>query len=194
MFDFTRNLIESDSNRVEESDANGLPLSNLGRSPYWGVAFHSHRNETPWFAVVSIPEHLRDRMPNRNFTIHLSEHSDERDASYVAGKFNENIEENFEEFLRVGQLHWRPTGGIPQWNHPAVESPPRQNRRQARYIRRNRRVIPEVRIDNRWGRDILHKVFKGYMKELRKYGKDMVIHDLSNLTVNEFSLRYGIEV
>ena len=56
-----------------------------------------------------------------------------------------------------------------------------------------RRRIRPVTIDNRKGEDIIRKVFfKEYLEDLKKFGRDTVLREMKILTVNEFSLRYGL--
>jgi len=63
-------------------------------------------------------------------------------------------------------------------------------RRGGNWVRR--RVRP-VTIDNRKGEDIIRKVFfKEYLEDLKKFGRDTVLREMKILTVNEFSLRYGL--
>ena len=62
-------------------------------------------------------------------------------------------------------------------------------RRGGSWVRRRTRPVS---IDNRWGEEIIRKVFKTHIPSLKKFGRETVLQEMKILTVIEFSLRYGL--
>ena len=172
-------------------DSNGFILSSNTNtsSGYHGVVTDPGRFD--WRAAINVPTQFRHYMPADNPVLILqSNNSIAHLANVVRTFYYDKVdtigwESAIREVYRVGHGNW----GLDIITSIIDLDLDRHGVSLARVVNRLRRSVV---IDNRIGEKFIREIYKSYIPSLKKFGRDVVLSDIKILTVNEFSLRYGL--
>jgi hypothetical protein len=183
-------------------DKNGVILANTVASTtgLHGVVIHtagSVERGDPLRAQASVPEQFSHLMPNDNKNLVLRSGSSLSTLAWVVKTFHENVDSRgwpamIHEVVNVtGHYGWG-LDIVAPITDADLDGIVVTRVVDNDYQPTRRRRVRSEKIDSRWGEKAIRSVYKDFIPKLKKFGRDIVLHDIKILTVTEFALRYGL--